>query len=89
LHPALLTRFEKQIDELEGIMADAEAARSPSAEAIRNLVRRVTIGRDDRSGQAVIDIEGSLNVLMQEQKGNKTWGSIVAEEGLEPPTYGL
>jgi hypothetical protein len=89
LHPALLTRFEKQIDELEGIMAEAAAARSRPAEAIRNLVRRVTIGRDGRSGQAVIDIEGSLSALMQEQKRNKVWVSMVAEEGLEPPTYGL
>jgi site-specific DNA recombinase len=89
LHPALLARFGQQIDQLEGILTEAAAARSPSAEAIRNLVRRIIIGRDDRNGQAVIDIEGSLNALMQEQRRNTVWGSMVAEEGLEPPTYGL
>ena len=89
LHPALLARFGEQINQIEAILTEAVAVRSPSAEAIRNLVRRVTIGRDDTNGQAIIDIEGSLNALMQEQRGNKAWGSMVAEEGLEPPTYGL
>jgi site-specific DNA recombinase len=89
LHPALLARFEHQINQLETIVVDVAIARSPSSEAIRNLVRRITIGRDENSGQAIIDIEGSLNALMHEQKKNKVWGSMVAEEGLEPPTYGL
>ena len=61
---------------------------------MRELVDTVTISRDpNRNGGVEVEIAGRLNHLL----GPKTfphgvkgvWGSVVAEEGLEPPTRGL
>ena len=82
LHPATFKRYEEQL-------ADLQAAR-----AMRELVDTVTVSRDpNRKGVVEVEISGRLTHLLgpkafpRRVKGE--WGSVVAEEGLEPPTRGL
>jgi DNA invertase Pin-like site-specific DNA recombinase len=95
LHPAVLARYEEQLERLrEALAAGVRAGDSESAEAIRDLVETVTIFRDlSRPGGVQVEIAGRLNQLLGEKaypNGVRgVWGKMVAEEGLEPPTRGL
>jgi DNA invertase Pin-like site-specific DNA recombinase len=95
LHPAVLARYETQIANLQmaasGVVATGD---TKAAEALRELVDSVVVSRDpSRVGGVIVEITGRLNALL----GEKAWpngvrssvGSMVAEEGLEPPTRGL
>jgi site-specific DNA recombinase len=79
LHPAILKRYEEQLENLQ----DA-----------RELVETVTVYRDPSEPGAVeIEIAGRLNSILGERAYpngvKRVWGFLVAEEGLEPPTRGL
>ncbi len=94
LHPAALAQFERCIDDLEGVFAagitsDTEEA----ADQIRQLIARV-VATPTADGFE-LQIEGRLSELMQapnlypNMRIARSGGSVVAEEGLEPPTRGL
>nr|WP_271608844.1 recombinase family protein [Bradyrhizobium sp. CCBAU 21359] len=95
LHPAILKRYEEQLDRLEDALGKGvSGGDGEAAEAIRDLVETVTVFRDPgRPGGVAVEIAGRLNALLGEKaypnqvKG--VWGKVVAGEGLEPPTPGL
>jgi site-specific DNA recombinase len=61
---------------------------------MRDLIQSVKVFRDKtKLGGVIVEITGRLNSLLGENaypnKLKGVWGSVVAEEGLEPPTRGL
>jgi site-specific DNA recombinase len=93
-HPAALRQYERCVDNLElvfsnGISADTEEA----AAKIRALIARVVIMPDEKGFR--LQLEGRLSALMAAPnlypniRIAASGGSVVAEEGLEPPTRGL
>jgi site-specific DNA recombinase len=95
LHPALLKRYEEQLERLEDALAEgAKAGDGEAAEAIRDLVETVTVFRDrERPGGVCVEIAGRLNALLGDSaypnRVRGVWVRVVAREGLEPPTPGL
>jgi hypothetical protein len=80
LHPAILKRYEEQLEQLEKALGrgvssgDAEAA-----EAIRDLVEAVTVFRDPaRPGGVVVEIAGRLNALLGQEAYPNRVGAIHA-----------
>ena len=95
LHPAVLSRYEQQIENLQETLASCIASgETEAAQAMRDLVQSVKVFRDEaKPGGVIVEITGRLNNLLGENaypnKLRGVWGSVVAEEGLEPPTRGL
>ncbi|WP_343286155.1 recombinase family protein [Mesorhizobium loti] len=95
LHPAVLARYEEQLNQLQtGLAKGIASGDSECAEAMRDLVDTVTVFRDpSKTGGVEIEIAGRLTALLGERafphgiKG--VGGMVVAGEGLEPPTPGL
>lgn len=60
------------------------------ASALRQLIETVTIG-ETSAGQMEIAITGRLRALIEAPtlKRRLSGGTVVAEEGFEPPTQGL
>ena len=94
LHPAALWQYEKHVNQLQavfdkGVTADTREA----AEKIRNLIARVTVHPGETG--ISIQLQGRLALLMGAPKLYPTLriaasgGTMVAEEGVEPPTPGL
>ncbi len=94
LHPASLREYEEQVRQLQvmfgqGITPDYEEA----ANKIRSLISRVTL-RPSQEGFK-LELQGRLALLMgapalyPNMRIASSGGSMVAEEGLEPPTQGL
>ena len=67
LHPAILKRYEEQLDRLElakGVSAGAEEA----TDAIRDLVETLIVFRDPgRLGGVTVEMAGRLNALLGEK----------------------
>ena len=95
LHPAAIERYEKHVENLsiafaEGITPENEDA----ASSLRNLVEKIIVGHDE-DGQLSLSVHGRLaaltdaNDLYPNMRISSSGGSMVAGEGLEPPTRGL
>lgn len=95
LHPAVLARYEEQLNQLQaGLAKGIVAGDVECAEAMRDLIETVTVFRDtSRIGGIEVEIAGRLTALLGENafpNGVKAvGGKVVAGEGLEPPTPGL
>ena len=95
LHPSLLKRYEQQFESLqEALSKGIRSGDRECAEALRELIETVTVYRDPSSPGAVeIEVKGKLSALVggpaYPEGIKRVWGSVVAEEGLEPPTRGL
>jgi site-specific DNA recombinase len=90
LHPAVLARFEDACRRLQNdIGKTIEEGDPKSALAIRDLVESVTVWRDpERPEGLAVTIVGRLETLLG-APFPRMGGTVVAGEGLEPPTYGL
>ena len=95
LHPAVLNRYEEQLNRLEDALGrSVTAGDTDAAEAIRDLVDTVTVFRNPaRPGGVAVEIAGRLNALLGDtaypNRVTGVWGKMVAGEGFEPPTPGL
>lgn len=84
LHPAILKRYEEQLQQLERALGrGVSAGDAEAAEAIRDLVETVTVFRDPtRLGGVAVEIAGRLNALLgQDAYPNRVkgvWGKVVA-----------
>ena len=81
LHPAILSRYEGQLQRLSATLGRTmDAGDSEAAEALRDLVEFVTITRTDE-GQIAIDITGRLSALVGEEtfpnKARRVWGGMM------------
>jgi site-specific DNA recombinase len=76
LHPAVTARYEQQLWQLQDALSKGlRAGNLHAAEAMRELIETVTVFPDaSRIGGVAVEIVG---------------GSVVAEDGFEPPTRGL
>ena len=94
LHPAALRQYEDQVADLQGVFGEglSQDNREP-AEKIRNLIAHVTV--IPQSDGFKLELQGRLALLMQAPKVYPNMrifasgGTMVAGEGLEPPTPGL
>lgn len=68
LHPAVLARYEEQLNQLQaGLAKGLMAGDSESAEAMRDLIETVTVFRDpSRLGGVEVEIAGRLTALLGE-----------------------
>jgi site-specific DNA recombinase len=95
LHPGALSRYESLLARLQDAISKGIAAGNGAyVDAIRDLVETVTVRRDDsRKGAIEVSIAGRLNALLGEKAFpnglRAVCGSMVAEDGFEPPTHGL
>tara|TARA_R110002074_G_scaffold253081_4_gene425112 strand:+ start:11001 stop:12629 length:1629 start_codon:yes stop_codon:yes gene_type:complete len=95
LHPAVIERYYQQLTVLDTSLAVGMAAgNTKPAEALRELVECVTVKKGPNGpGSIEIEITGRLNALIGESaypNGLKAvCGTVVAEDGFEPPTRGL
>lgn len=87
LHPAAADRYLDALAGLADYMGDARSDTARRAvETLRELVDRVVVTiRDDGTD---VQVEGRLSALLGEDHP-VCRGTMVAEEGLEPPTRGL
>lgn len=79
LHPAVLARYEGQLNLLQAGLAKGIATGDPeSAEAMRDLIETVKVFRDpSRIGGVEVEIAGRLTALLGEgafPHGVKEWG---------------
>ncbi len=97
LHPEAIARYLRNIDELEETLAkQVEGGEHEPARALRELIERVTIAPTPTRAPVRITVTGRLTALVGGEhyptmrlNANIGGGSLVAEEGLEPPTRGL
>jgi site-specific DNA recombinase len=102
LHPAILKRYEEQLERLaETLAKGAKAGDGEAVEAISDLVETVTVFRDpERPGGVSVEIAGRLNALLGDtaypNRVRAVGGKMVARERYLrfPPTglarvYGL
>jgi site-specific DNA recombinase len=94
LHPATLERCQQQIAGLQSAMASSHAHDATLGNALRDLIETVTVRSDpENHGGFIVEIAGRLAALTQRQAFpdgiHRVWGTLVAGEGFEPPTYGL
>ena len=94
LHPAALCEYGRHVEQLRSVFSNGVTQDlAEAAGKIRNLVARVTLMPQENGFK--IELEGRLALLMQAPKLYPNMriaasgGSVVAEEGLEPPTRGL
>ena len=94
LHPAALQQYERCIGELESVFGEGVTSELEEAAArVRALVSRIAVMPCE--GGFRLRLEGKLSALMQaprlypNMRIAASGGSVVAEEGLEPPTRGL
>jgi hypothetical protein len=84
LHPAILERYEIQLEGLQDALSRGlQAGDSEGTEALRELVEAVTVFRDpSRAGGVEVEITGRLNALLGEtaypNRRRGVWGSVVA-----------
>ena len=69
LHPAVLARYEEQLNQLQtGLAKGIATGDSESAEAMRDLIETVTVFRDpSRIGGVEVEIAGRLTALLGER----------------------
>ncbi len=94
LHPAALRRYEQLVRQLNDVFGRGVTPdNAEAAEKIRELVAKAVVKPSDQG--FMIELQGRLALLMgapnlyPNMRIAASGGSVVAEEGLEPPTQGL
>jgi len=94
LHPAALRHYEQLVRQLRDVFGQGVTAdNAEAAEKIRELVEKAVVKPTDQG--FTIELQGRLALLMgapnvyPNMRIAASGGSVVAEEGLEPPTRGL
>ena len=91
LHPRAIDAYLAAVGRLEDAVRSGLAVGGESAKALRDLVEVVVV-HPPVAGQVAIEVRGRLTSLLGPgafPAGELRGGSVVAEEGLEPPTRGL
>ncbi len=100
LHPGAVESYLRQVEDLAAALnANIDVMRAGSPAALRNLVDRVIVHPSGPGQPFTIEVVGHLAELLGEPNmppssrfavaESKGGVSVVAGEGLEPPTYGL
>ncbi|MGN7869423.1 recombinase family protein [Paracoccus sp. 22332] len=91
LHPQAMAGYRKDLQEIAPLMgADQSGSRNVYGDALRRLIDSVTIG-ETSAGQMEVTVAGRLRALIEAPNMQRRFsgGTMVAEEGFEPPTQGL
>ena len=94
LHPAVLARYRDQVEHLqETLSASGATSDGEGVQAVRQLVSAVIVRSTTNRGGVEVEVAGRLSPLLGERAYpngiRRVWGTMVAEEGFEPPTHGL
>lgn len=92
LHPKVLDHYARDIDDLSRSLSQAIASGSENLRiSMRKLVATVTVVPDQTGTAFTVEVAGKLAALIGgDPFPNASHGySVVAEEGIEPPTHGL
>lgn len=94
-HPAAIARYQSYVENLSQAFDDGISPdNADAAAAIRDLVEKVVVGHDT-DGKLELRVHGRLAALTEapnlypNMRIAASGGTVVAEEGLEPPTQGL
>ena len=89
LHPGVLARYERQVEQLQSsLAAGALSGDNDGVAALRELIESIAVQRVP--GGIVVTITGRLNAILGEEHfPNDVCGKMVAGAGIEPATYGL
>ncbi len=95
LHPAAIARYKRYVENLSQAFDDGISPdNADAAVAIRDLIEKVVVGHD-ADGKLKLRVHGRLAALTEapnlypNMRIAASGGTVVAEEGLEPPTHGL
>ncbi|MFB9222716.1 recombinase family protein [Paracoccus cavernae] len=91
LHPMAVDGYRKDLMALAPIMgADHSGGSANFAETLRKLIESVTV-TERETGQMEVVVTGRLRALIDAPRMSRktSGGTMVAEEGFEPPTQGL
>ena len=94
LHPTVLSHYEAQVAALQTAMTqELRRGDSEPARILRELIETVTVKAEPSAPSGLrIEIAGRLRALLGERafpNGFVVCGTLVAEDGFEPPTRGL
>ena len=86
----LLDSYRRRIDRLQDHLTNDPEIKVQAAEQFRSLIKSIEVHPLPEKGRVNLKITGDLSALaLLDKPGQKTAVSVVAEEGLEPPTQGL
>ena len=86
----LVESYRKRIDHLQDHLTKDPELKVQAAEQFRSLIKSIDVHPLPGKGSVKLKITGDISALaLLDQPGQKTAVSVVAEEGLEPPTQGL
>ncbi len=97
IHPSVTELYRQKVAKLEEAL-NADDVRTEAAEALRGLIEEVRLTPDRKTGTLRVELHGELDAILALGEGQKRHRpacekagrfSMVAEEGLEPPTHGL
>ncbi|MGD9925796.1 MAG: zinc ribbon domain-containing protein [Pseudorhodoplanes sp.] len=95
LHPGAIAGFERDLTELQAVLANNDDSRRDNAiAAVRKIVDRVIVHAPPNTRGFSIEIKGNLAALLGDDRSlftarSEEGGLLVAGEGFEPPTRGL
>jgi hypothetical protein len=90
----LAATFRRKVERLQEALNADPGITSAAAPILRNLMDAIILHPRERKGRMLIEVYGEPSVLLlpaaDEPVDEKSWMiTVVAEEGLEPPTRGL
>jgi site-specific DNA recombinase len=89
VHPAIADSYLASLDRLEDALKGPEGPmEAEEFSAVRDLLEAITVTPDASSSKSTIEVTGDLARFLA-PSGTSSGGSVVAEEGFEPPTHGL
>ena len=94
LHPAVLARYEDQVGNLQNALTRGlHRGDSEAAQIVRELIETITVHCDQVAPKGLrLEINGRLAALLGPgafPTRSVVCGTLVAEDGFEPPTHGL
>ena len=92
--PFLAALFRRKVERLEETLNADASITSAAAPILRNLIDAIIPHPREKKGRMLIEVYGEPSVLLLPANGESAdeknrMITVVAEEGLEPPTRGL
>lgn len=89
VHPGITNSYLSSLGSLEAALrGPAGPLEAEEFGAVRNLIEKITVTPGDAASDNAIELEGDLARFLAPSQAS-SGGTVVAEEGFEPPTHGL
>ena len=90
LHPAAISAYKDALMKLRDVVHDDHRTVATFSSVLRELVKEINVTRGDAKGEIDVQVIGKLRALLSDTAPRiRVGGTMVAGEGLEPPTRGL